>query len=333
MADWLELETLAAGDGNYSAEDATDALLRGASGLQPDPLDPSMCVEPDELLSAEEMAIYPGADYGDLEELEADGGGYSRDEEEAAGALVRNAFMELRQRERDAGPAYPFWVEEPRLCASPHWHRLGVPYVFCLCLANETILRLDPQDYRPRRLFEDLAQEAARRYVGGRAVRLAFPRRPSELPRSFKCAVERLCTLMGEGGGLKPELHDARISAGDAHVDVVAWRDFPDLREGKLVLFGNCTSSRHWRTRKLREMSVRQFRGDWVQDDPPSVILRSLFIPYRVVCEPRQWRSDTRAAGIIFERCRLAFWAGTEADFAAQRSWVQDVLGAIRQTP
>jgi len=56
--------------------------------------------------------------------------------------------------------------------------------------------------------------------------------------------------------------------------------------------------------------------------------IKSFFTPYRV--ERDKWEFYARKAGILFDRCRIAFWAHQEeADFDFLIAWVRDFLAQI----
>ncbi|MGH9429871.1 MAG: hypothetical protein ACRD2L_26605, partial [Terriglobia bacterium] len=170
--------------------------------------------------------------------------------------------------------------------------------------------------------FEDLSCVAAQNFVGGEVVRFASPR--SFLPGQFSKAVDAVCRLIKEGQGFRGQ---ATLSRQDDTLDVVAWRHFKDELSGKLVLFGQCASGRNWEG-KAGELSPRVFCESWMIEKPPSPVLKAFFIPHRV--DPLRWDFINRRAGIVFDRCRIAYWASLTSERllqeAAMINWCQKVL-------
>ena len=225
------------------------------------------------------------------------------DEDEEIEALCLDVFRELEARERAAAEGYPFKIEHPMLRRSRDWQKRPV-YIFCLCLSYFGVASRKQTKAYPRRWFESIAREAAARYMGGDAVRLAWPRVKDEIPIQFGKAVEKLCReLLLEGEGFS---NKGLPYPKDGGVDVVAWKHFPDRLVGKLVLFGNCATEKNWTGAKKTELMPHAFCEEWMSSIPPSAIVRSLFVPHR--CEERAFASHTRRAGIIFDRCRIAYW-------------------------
>lgn len=252
--------------------------------------------------------------------------GAEADEEIDPGALqgvCLDTFSELEARSVASSDAYPF---ELRPTGSIHVRiPAGAfsPYVFCLCLSYVGDAPLGHQRIFPRRLFEHLSCAAARNYLSGEGVRFASPR--DNLPRAFRTALTEVCDRMGEGS--------TRARAGqpaDASLDVVAWRHFADRHPGKLVMFGQCASGRNW-SDKLGELHPLAFCGPWLSIQPVSQILRAFFIPHRI-SGPR-WEEVNRLAGLVFDRCRLAYWVargGLGADPAGYVRWSTAALSAAQ---
>jgi hypothetical protein len=93
----------------------------------------------------------------------------------------------------------------------------------------------------------------------------------------------------------------------------VAWRGFHDNRESKLVIFGQCATGQDW-PEKVSELQPEAFWDHWMLVSQVSPLERSFFIPHRVrdEGEGETWRYYARYAGILFDRCRVAYWAWTD---------------------
>jgi hypothetical protein len=233
---------------------------------------------------------------------------------------------EIKRRAQAGGEAYPFGINGTEIALSGELKN-HAPYIFCLCLSWFGWTQRKGQKVFPRRMFEDLAKHAAEAFIGGKALRFGAPR--TELPSSFKNALFALCVKIGEGQVRKIQ---GPVRAKDDTLDLIAWKDFPDLAEGKLFLVGQCASGADWENKK-RELDAEAFFDDWFSERPPSVraMRIGLFIPHRV---PRtKWTSITRRAGIIFDRCRIAYWSHNNKNFTNRKlyeDWSSKTLAQVK---
>ncbi len=287
LADWLELVALNAHDNNASYGDLSSELRR--SGAY------------------------------EINEENPEDGGFLQDEriDEMCGEI----FDELNHRAKSAGHSYPFEVDSSvlQLKSESTWENYAA-YVFCLCLSYFGSPSGTGTN-TPRRLFEDISKFAAQRFVGGDAVKMSPPR--EELPSSFADAINELCIRIGEGDGYKNQAN-SRIRPQDDRVDIVAWRHFPDNLPSKLILFGQCASNKDWSgwRPKLTELQPDVFCAQWMLSPPTTTPLKSFFVPHRI--DSGRWIYAARYAGILFDRCRISFWAHKTSNFRSHAEWVRD---------
>jgi hypothetical protein len=228
---------------------------------------------------------------------------------------VLDVFDELEQREMAAAYAYPFNIEGGILKLKSAWTNYPA-YIFCLFLSyfglSET--RVAPK------LFESVSCQAAKGYLNGNAVSFGSPR--TELPSNFPSAVTKLCRLIGEGGQF---LEQPSLYRKDDTLDLVAWVDFIDKLPSKVFMFGQCAAGDNWGD-KLAELQPDAFWKQWMMESLVSPIpIKSFFIPHRI--ESNRWNFISRKAGIVFERCRIAYWAHDgELNFARHVKWVQQII-------
>lgn len=260
------------------------------------------------------------------------------DGDEAVEQLVTAVFSELESREIASVDAYPFEVEYPMLRRREDW-RGCVAYVFCLCLScfGERYRGSSRSRFYPRRCFEHVARDAVVSYLGGNGVRFAFPRCPKELPQGFAQAINCLSGQLKEGDGYRAGGLPNRQDGG---LDIVAWKHFPDGLPGKIVMFGNCATEKDWAGPKKTELTPKAFCDEWFATPMVSRILPTLFIPHRI--KRAELASHSRRAGIIFDRCRLAYWAHSTRVVSGQRAsanlplneqalnWTESVLAQVR---
>jgi len=226
-------------------------------------------------------------------------------------------FNELEERASAAGPAYPFDVIYGVLQLRSTWEDFPA-YVFCLFLSY---FNLKETSHAPK-LFERVSCLAAKGYLSGKVVGFGWPR--SDLPSSFADAVTELCNRIGEGGGFREQ---PELDRKDDKLDLVAWADFSDKRPSKLILFGQCAAGRNWEG-KLGELQPDAFYRQWMQIPPLSPPIKSFFVPHRI--HQNRWRYVANNAGIVFERCRIAFWAHQqEADYDPVINWISETLNSI----
>lgn len=229
-------------------------------------------------------------------------------------------FEELEQRCNASGEAYPFDLDyRGVLCLkSGDWTHFPA-YIFCLCLSYYPLAetRVGPM------LFEDVSCLAARGYLQGEAIRFGSPR--IELPPSFADAVTELCGLIGEGEGYRDQ---PSLDRKDDTLDLVAWKDFADSRPSKVLLFGQCAAGKDWSS-KLGELEPSRFWKQWMQVGPVSPDpVKSFFTPYRI--DQRKWEYYARQAGLLFDRCRIAYWAHQEAgNHAPVVKWTAEFLAKV----
>jgi len=288
LADWIELQALTSGDGSANTGQLERALRRTGT------------FDPD---APEEGEVPHDSDHGLIE------------------GKVDEVFAELEDRAQAADSAYPFEVSRAEVKTKGHIEQY-IPYVFCLCLSmfGDGAKRLniqkdddgDPADdlpTYPRRLFEHIATIAAANYIGGEAVRFGSPRRG--MSPSFIDALNELSwSHLHEGDGYN---NDPIFGSKDRHLDIVAWKDFPDQRTSKLVLFGQCATNKDdgWHSKKP-ELQTGVFWGNWIKGAAVSELIRAFFIPHRVTSE--EWNMHAREAGLFFDRCRVARFASMAAD-------------------
>ena len=213
-----------------------------------------------------------------------------------------DVFNELERRAQAAESAYPFSIDGGLVTFANNWNG-HAPYIFCLCLSYFGWEPTQRSRIFPRRLFEFLACDVAKNYVKGSALRFASPRQG--IPSGFGNAITRLCLeFIKEGKGFRSQ---PTLNRQDDAVDIVAWAEFPDCLSGKILMFGNCASGDDWEG-KVTDLQPSVFCSQWMIEPPSSEIHRALFIPHRI--DKLRWDYYTRRAGVIFDRCRMAYWAG-----------------------
>jgi len=214
--------------------------------------------------------------------------------------VAEDAFIEIDSRMRACGGGmrYPFDVSGTRIIRQ----RYGKTSIYALLLMMSYSFPTTGHDGTAT-LFERLCTEAAKGYFGGLnnyayAIRFGAPRRPPLA--KFNNAIDHMCRELGEGGVCKlPELGE---NTGDDGLDIVAWRHFPDRREGKLIAFGQCAAGYGWE-KKLTQLDGSAFCKKWLRNMLVVDPIRMFFLPRRVPKE--SWANSGIDGGILFDRCRI----------------------------
>ena len=263
------------------------------------------------------------ASKADLASLLKRAGGYDPAKNtEAVEQLCLAVFSELETRPKAAGDSYPFIVTPPVIRVKPKAVEMFPAYVFCLCLSAWRWINAKERPGNARQLFEDLSCFAARNFIGGEVLRFASPRDAGLT--QFSKAIDRLCELVGEGGAYR--VGQPQAAKKDDTLDVVAWRHFPDSRQGKLILFGQCASGGDWQA-KRSELQPKDFIGQWIRDAFTVDCIRVFFVPHRIRTDV--WEETSRKAGIPFDRCRVCYWAHQDKPLPKRhemRAWSESVI-------
>lgn len=193
--------------------------------------------------------------------------------------------------------SYPFKVSDEGLSLRTSWNES--PYVFQL-LVSQGRKRSLPDGTSCYTLFEELSAAAAGSYLGVSQTAVVFGAPRRDLPSGFRDAVNELVKRIGEGNGCanRPDVGNSK----DDGLDIVAWKEFPDKRPSKLILFGQCATGKNWK-RKIGELDA----GKWCKRN----LTQSLAVdPIRAFFVARDLSTgDAAEAGlnqILLDRCRIA---------------------------
>ena len=241
--------------------------------------------------------------------------------------LSLEVMLEISRRADAAADAYPFEVKGSRLLQTKDDWEVHIAYVFCLCLSKFGWKPLKGAPINPWYLFEDLAAIAAKHYINGRVYKFGFEAVAGA--SGFESKVNELCRFLGEGGGYSKRPH---LNRKDDKVDLVAWKDFADGRESKLIMFGQCAAGANWAD-KVSELRPDVFWKRWVREPEVSPIIRSFYVPFRIPHEEFAYRGQQ--SGILFDRCRIAHsvWSANHEVVSDNRYgvWCKSVFAGLAQ--
>ncbi len=162
--------------------------------------------------------------------------------------------------------------------------------------------------------FQWLAVEAAAEVVSGDAHSFGWPR-PTGTP--FLQALGELTERLRVGSPLASAPLWSNGREKDAGIDVIAWRDFPDLRAGKLILIGQVASGNDWPGKSVKR-DAPVFLREWFSPSPTEHYVPAIFIPFpqHHRCEGRRdadfelvAREEARhremSFGLVIDRLRI----------------------------
>ena len=227
-------------------------------------------------------------------------------EEDEIDEIVGDAYVETERRLTMCRNGYPFTTDE-----RGHILRVRQGFEYVKHIIYKYLLlatRLNMRDNKIHSgidgtlIFEELAAEVARTYLGARAQCFIFGTADHQF--SFQERINRLCLQLREGGGFENR-GAAHLRAQDGKLDIVAWKPFTDGFPGQLIAFGQCKTGTNYKD-TLAQLQPDAFCKKWLQDQPALMPVRALFVAEAL---PRSERSDwydTAAdSGLLFDRCRI----------------------------
>ena len=213
---------------------------------------------------------------------------------------VDEVMLEIEQRCLACGGGYPFILRREGTvleCEVPADCVRGVTYRYLLLC---TRLRMDRNRTQAgldgANLLERLSAHVLANYLGSHCESLVFG---TSAGGSFADRLNKLCSALGEGKGLKHDVSPP--TSGDAGLDVVAWLPFRDRQAGQLVVFGQCKTGTNWRD-YVGELQPASFIKDWMEDSLRVDPMRAFLIAEAQ--DRGRWNIVSRT-GLFFDRCRI----------------------------
>jgi hypothetical protein len=257
---------------------------------------------------------------------------------------------ELQFRADTLGAFYPFefhgsgerWrITCKRQTGDEAESKAQASYIFCLLVSaiRDDAIRGNDLNAVVQAIpnhFQWLAVQAAAEVVNGYAHSFGWPRPTGT---SFLQALVELTEKLrvGKPLGSAPLWSNGREK--DAGIDVIAWREFPDLRAGKLILIGQVASGNDW-TGKSVKRDAPVFLREWFSPSPTEHYLPAIFIPFpqHHKCEGRRdtefevvAREEARhremSFGLVIDRLRIV---ETVARRATQVDYQESIAGIER---
>ena len=255
-----------------------------------------------ELVCWEQGSTSMNALSADLDRLEENDYSDGVPEEEELPQVVEGAYREIERRQEACGDGYPFVIggKGYTLHASQEANSNHTIYKYLL-LAT----RLNMKDKRAHAgidgasLFEELASEAARQYLGLRAESIVFGTAAGMA--DFPGKVNDLCKRINEGDGYVNR-NEAPPNERDGKLDVVAWKHFADRLPGKLIAFGQCKTGTNYKD-TLTQLQPDSFCKKWLRSPLVLTPMRMFFVAEAL--SRSRWANTSYDAGLLFDRCRI----------------------------
>lgn len=225
-------------------------------------------------------------------------------EEEPAENVVQEAYLEIDRRREACRDGYPFKLDGPGYTLQGAADQDGDNHKLTIYKYLLLATRLNMRDDKIHAnidgtlLFEELAAEVAREYLGDRAESLVFG---TATGTEFPSKVNTLCQKLKEGDGFVNR-DEAATTAQDGKLDVVVWKHFTDGLEGKLIAFGQCKTGTNYKD-TLTQLQPDSFCGKWMHSSPVVLPVRMFFVAEAL--SRGHWRSVSMDAGLLFDRCRI----------------------------
>lgn len=148
-----------------------------------------------------------------------------------------------------------------------------------------------------RRLFEEGVTDVLAGLVGGRALRLGWPRSRG-MPQSLDEAVALYARLSREEKSDQPLLGTDK----DFGLDIAAWREFSDRRRGGFLPFiGQCATGKKW----YEEGKALELQLDMWNRHVHWAVRPVRFFAVPFVVPPVHWIRASNAGGLVLDRPRL----------------------------
>lgn len=283
--------------------------------------------------------------------------------------LVDTTFEELVYRESCLQGSYPFHIDARRQVV----RYLGVGaaqypgrdvYLFCLFTSAIRSGQIQGGNEGDRDELKGLATEiagnfqicaclAAGGFLAGEVSSFGFPRATGD---AFLPALRNTFARFGIGN-VRSDVPDGMpAELKDGGIDVIAWKESPDRRPGKLCILGQCASGLNWKGKSVVEY-IDQLPA-WFSDQPFKYSLPAMFIPFPIhheLNEPvrdtfmdsvaRKFWFEERRFGIIFDRLRIPYLANicmelseearqrvdSSERVASVNGWVTRTAGLVRE--
>ena len=224
-------------------------------------------------------------------------------EEEEADTIVAEACAEAQRRSESCRDGYPFVIAREGRTLRLAYDGENKKHIIYKYLLLATRLNMNNNKVHANldgtQIFEELAAEAARSYLGDRAEGFVFG--TASQGHNFPARVNELCHQLREGGEFVNRNY-APPTEKDGKLDIVAWKPFSDLLPGKLTAFGQCKTGTNYRD-TLAQLRPDTFCTKWMRDQIIPTPVRVFFVAEALL--QSGWYNIVADSGLLFDRCRI----------------------------
>lgn len=244
---------------------------------------------------------------------------------------IHEVYDELLMRERFCRGGYPFKLNQPGNVIFHSDNSEIIRHIVYKFLLLATRLDMKNESRHAgingTSVFEELSAEVASNYLGDRSESLVFGARRDD--PNFKIKIDNLCYRLREGGGFESKNINPRVRAKDGKLDFVAWKHFSDLREGKLIAFGQCKTGTSWDT-QIVELQPKGFCDKWFKRSLTVTPVRMFFVSESLPAD--YWYDTSVDAGILFDRCRIIDYCDEISDEILDKieRWTEAASEAVK---
>jgi hypothetical protein len=219
--------------------------------------------------------------------------------------MVDSAILELDRRLLLYGDVKPYRIKNNVIRPEFDWEQYPE---FTLCLYYSTFgvganVKGQPADRGPK-LFEEITKVCIEIHLNCKSFMFGFPS-----DDSFKVQLDKFAALLRENRYENPNISDK-----DRGVDIIAWKEFEEIRNNSAVLvFIQCAAGKHWNDKK--PVAVQSYRSYF--NFNYKAVISSLSITQIIAIE--DWNNATNDYGIIIDRASL-YRTITSAAYSIQDS-------------
>lgn len=300
LADWVELQALAS-DPRRASRSTIDSIFRLTAEERP--------------IRLRRDSVTAERDDGEILEAESE-------------LVVSDVLRELRWRQDILGAAYPFELRMAPGGRVNNWELIGpddpindAHYAYLACLLIVAFRRnmLEPANdissiftnHSIGKVFQICACLAVAGYIQGSVVSFGWPRAEGN---NFLPALRSAWEKIGSYKIVDKEPPGAPTKLKDGGIDVIGWKNFPDKRPARIIIFGQAASGDNWIDKTAREPATT-LTGTWFVGHGPGAWLPATIMPF-LAHEETDDDGDAAVSGrmhyhehthgIIFDRVRVA---------------------------
>jgi len=208
---------------------------------------------------------------------------------------------ELGYRKNAIPRHYPFEISTNSLTFTGILDDKNYVYIFLL-LATRSNMNVYRQlgGVDGTLVFEELCQIALAKFFGPNSQSFLFG---TSIQGTFESKVQNLITRAGIGRRLENRGNNIAIQKDDG-IDIVAYLDFHDKRDSKLVAFGQCKTGVYWRD-SIKKLDPESFVDNWLLDSPAFKPIKVVMISDVLTAQNNLRKDLIDSKALFFTRFRI----------------------------